>query len=122
MLARRAGRRRPAGLLRSPDRQPKGARPVLRFSIAAALFALAAACASDSGLSEEPTFVAGYGDGCSTAHEQEQSFSTKRYRDADLFKNDRAYRAGWRQGWQQCQSPYRQVDDGGRVLGNEPSF
>ncbi|OFX00694.1 MAG: hypothetical protein A3E78_11080 [Alphaproteobacteria bacterium RIFCSPHIGHO2_12_FULL_63_12] len=92
-----------------------------RFIFAAGAVLLAA-CASDSGLSEEPGYVAGYGDGCATAHEQDKSFSTKRVRDADLFESDRAYRAGWRQGWQQCQSPYRRADDGGRVLGDEPHF
>ncbi|MEK7265659.1 MAG: hypothetical protein AAB227_06125 [Pseudomonadota bacterium] len=81
-----------------------------------------ASCASDSGLSEEPGYVSGYGDGCATAHEQDKSFSTKRVRDADQFENDRAYRSGWRQGWQQCQSPYRRADDGGRVLGDETDF
>ncbi|MFZ5616702.1 MAG: hypothetical protein ACOZAA_05195 [Pseudomonadota bacterium] len=80
------------------------------------------ACASSSGLSEEPNYVAGYGDGCATAHEQDKSFSTKRVKDDYLFENDRAYRAGWRQGWQQCQSPYRKADDGGRILGDEPGF
>ncbi|HNS87549.1 MAG TPA: hypothetical protein PKH09_11670 [Parvularculaceae bacterium] len=89
---------------------------------AAGFAALAAGCAADSGLSEDPAFVSGYGDGCATANEQEKSFSTKRVRDAYLFENDRAYRAGWRQGWQQCQSPYRQTDDGGRILGNEDDF
>ena len=84
--------------------------------------ALLASCAGDSGLSEDPNFVAGYGDGCATASEQEKSFSTKRVRDAYLFDNDRAYRSGWRQGWQQCQSPYRQVDDGGRILGQENEY
>lgn len=96
---------------------------MLRSVCAIAVFsALLSACATDSGLSDEPNYVAGYGDGCATAHEQEKSFSTKRYRDATLFEEDRAYRAGWRQGWQQCQSPYRPADDGGRILGNEDDF
>ena len=95
---------------------------MLRIVLCAAGAFVLAACASDSGLSDEPSYIAGYGDGCATAHEQEKSFSTKRVRDAALFDDDRAYRAGWRQGWQQCQSPYRQVDDGGRILGNEDDF
>ena len=95
---------------------------LLRPLFAAGFVALIAGCASDSGLSEEPGYIAGYGDGCATASEQEKSFSTKRVRDSYQFENDRAYRAGWRQGWQQCQSPYRQADDGGRILGNEPDF
>ncbi len=83
---------------------------------------LLSACASDSGLSDEPGYVAGYGDGCATAHELEKSFSTKRVKDDYQFDNDRAYRAGWRQGYQQCQAPYRKMDDGGRVLGEEEGF
>ncbi len=84
-------------------------------------FALSA-CASDAGLADDPNYIAGYGDGCTTAHEQDKSFSTRRVRDANLFDNDRAYRAGWRQGYQQCESPYRKADDGGRVLGDEEGF
>jgi hypothetical protein len=38
------------------------------------------------------------------------------------FDNDRAYRSGWRQGYQQCQTPYRKTDDGGRILGDEERF
>ena len=83
---------------------------------------LLSSCAGDSGLSEEPGFTAGFGDGCATAQEEDKSFSTKRHRDADQFESDPAYRSGWRQGWQQCQSPYRKVDDGGRVLGAEDDF
>ena len=73
-------------------------------------------------LSEEPGFVAGYGDGCATASEEEKSFSTKRTRDAYAFENDRAYRAGWRQGYLTCKNPVAPPDNGGRILGNEPGF
>ncbi len=91
---------------------------------AAAAFALAAlaACASDVGLTDEPGFVAGYGDGCATAQEEDKSFSTKRHRDADAFADDKAYRAGWRQGWQQCKDPNGRPSDGGLVLGDEDRF
>jgi hypothetical protein len=95
---------------------------VPRFAIAAVFFAALAACATDSGLSDEPGFVAGYGDGCATAQEEGKSFSTERHRDADAFENDRAYRAGWRQGWQQCKDPTGRASDGGLVLGNEDRF
>jgi hypothetical protein len=95
---------------------------VSKWLIFASSAVLLAACASDSGLFDEPGYVAGFGDGCATAHEEDKSFSTKRVRDAELFETDKAYRSGWRQGWQQCQSPYRKADDGGRILGDEPSF
>lgn len=91
------------------------------FLCAAAVLSIGA-CASDSGLSEEPGYIAGYGDGCATANEQEKSFSTTRIKDDYQFENDPAYRSGWRQGWQQCQSPYRKTDNGGRILGDEPEF
>ena len=84
----------------------------------------AGACATEEtlGLREDPAFAAGFGDGCVTASEEEKSFSTKRARDAYEFENNRAYRAGWRQGYFQCQNPVEENDTGGRILGNEPGF
>lgn len=96
--------------------------PVIRIFAAAAAFGALVACASDPGLTEDPGFVAGYGDGCATAQEEDKSFSTKRHRDADAFDNDKAYRAGWRQGWQQCKDPTGRPSDGGLVLGDEDRF
>lgn len=95
---------------------------MLKAFISAAGAAFLVSCASDPGLTEEPGFLAGYGDGCATAHELDKSFSTKRVKDDYQFDNDRAYRSGWRQGYQQCQSPYRKADDGGRILGDEEGF
>lgn len=92
------------------------------FLCAAGALVLAACASSDPGLTEEPGYVAGYGDGCATAHELDKSFSTTRVKDEYQFENDRAYRSGWRQGYQQCQSPYRKSDDGGRVLGDKNDF
>ena len=84
---------------------------------------LAGCATSDTALlAEEPGFVAGFGDGCATATEEDKSFSTKRVRDDYQFENDRAYRAGWRQGYQECQPIQRRPDDGGRILGNERDF
>lgn len=92
---------------------------MLKFVIPAALTVILTACATDSGLQDEPGYVAGYGDGCSTAQEEDKSFSTKRYRDADAFESDRAYRAGWRQGYQQCKAPNGKPNDGGLILGDD---
>ena len=81
---------------------------------------LAQACASDyARYSEEPSYKSGYGDGCLTATEADKSFSTKRERDDYAFANDKAYAAGWRQGYLQCGGSQRQPNDGGRVLGEE---
>lgn len=95
---------------------------ILRPIAAASLIAvLLAACASDDveTLSQEPGFQAGYGDGCATATEEDKSFSTKRQRDEYLFENDRAYRAGWRQGYLQCSHRDAETHDGGLILGDD---
>ncbi len=95
---------------------------MLKQFLCAAGALVLSACAGDPGLNEEPGFLAGYGDGCATAHELEKSFSTKRVKDDYQFDNDKAYRSGWRQGYQECQTPYRKTDDGGRILGDEEGF
>jgi len=87
---------------------------------------LLTACASttETGtlLSEEPGYAAGFGDGCSSSQEESKSFSTKRVRDEYQFENDRGYRAGWRQGYFECQDPFREIENGGRILGDEARF
>jgi len=75
-------------------------------------------------LSEQPSYYAGFGDGCQTSSEADKSFSTKRIRDDFAFKDDRAYRAGWRSGLLQCD--YERNDDptrsGGLLLGKDQNF
>lgn len=95
-----------------------------RLFIAVFTAAFAASCASDEtlALAEEPGFQAGYGDGCATSTEQDKSFSTKRHRDDYQFENDRAYRAGWRQGYIQCGGNEEQTSDGGLLLGQENEY
>ncbi|GAB4527303.1 MAG: hypothetical protein Kow00133_16190 [Amphiplicatus sp.] len=99
-------------------------RPLSAFTPFFAFAVLAAGCASDEALrlSEEPTYQAGYGDGCLTSTEEDKSFSTKRARDDYLFDNDRAYRAGWRQGYLQCGGRASDPDDGGRILGQQNEY
>jgi hypothetical protein len=92
------------------------------FAVASVAAALAACVSADPTLKEQPGFVAGFADGCETAREQSKSFSTKRVRDAEAFDTDDAYRAGWRQGNQECDDPLPPPSDGGRVLGNEEGF
>jgi hypothetical protein len=85
-----------------------------------ALILLAAACASDPNqYAEAPSYQQGYGDGCLTATEADKSFSLKSKRDEDLFESDKAYAAGWRQGYFQCGGAERGPNDGGRILGEE---
>jgi hypothetical protein len=92
---------------------------------AATLLAAAAGCASSAdmaALREAPGYSAGYGDGCSTATEEDKSFSTKQRRDAYAFDNDEAYRAGWRQGYLECSRQTPEPRDGGRILGERNEY
>lgn len=74
-------------------------------------------------LSDEPSYQAGYGDGCATSIEEDKSFSRKKVRDAYLFDNDRAYRAGWRQGFLSCgQRNLQNETDGGLILGQDNEY
>ncbi|MEQ8747000.1 hypothetical protein [Pyruvatibacter sp.] len=74
--------------------------------LGAAIGLLAAGCAheADRDLSHLPGFTAGYTDGCRTAHNRERGFATKVLRDEDMFAQDAAYRAGWRDGSMTCGS------------------
>jgi hypothetical protein len=97
----------------------------LRGCAVAVLCAFSSGCAStEDGLrrAEEPGYQAGYGDGCVTASEQDKSFSTKRARDDYQFESDRAYRAGWRQGYLSCGGNAGQQSDGGLILGRENEY
>lgn len=101
---------------------------IVRFALTGAGIAMVFSCATaetDDGrpLSEEPSYIAGFGDGCATATEAEKSFSTKRVRDNEAYDSDRAYQAGWRAGLLQCE---RDFDDttsvGGRILGEGQNY
>lgn len=98
--------------------------PVFRGLGAILAAAAAAGCVSGqhSALSELPTYHVGYGDGCATSNEEDKSFSTKNQRDQYLFENDEAYRAGWRQGWLQCNNRTPDAIDGGRILGERNEY
>lgn len=94
-----------------------------RIIFAATTALLVCGCATsleNQQLREEPSFQAGYGDGCATSGEEDKSFSTKRQRDSYAFENDKAYAAGWRQGYLECASKIPEARDGGRILG-EPN-
>lgn len=98
------------------------------ISTLSSVFAVAVAatgCASYAdmeALRETPGFAAGYGDGCTTATEEDKSFSTKRARDAYAFENDEGYRAGWRQGYLECSTQTPEAKDGGRILGERNEY
>lgn len=88
-----------------------------RFSMLAAASALLlAGCAEGSGRDHQrlPAYQAGYSDGCRTAHNRERGFATKVIRNDEVFDQNAAYRAGWRDGSMSCGS-----SDG---LGRNPMY
>lgn len=100
-------------------------RPFLLTCAGLAATTLAAGCTTGADLQtlrESPGFAAGYGDGCSTATEEDKSFSTKTTRDAYAFDNDEGYRAGWRQGYLECANQTPEANDGGRILGERNEY
>jgi len=100
-------------------------KPASQKLTVALLAAAAASCASTADMAtlrESPGYSAGYGDGCLTATEEDKSFSSKQERDAYAFKNDEAYRAGWRQGYLECSTQTPEAKDGGRILGERNEY
>ena len=98
---------------------------MIRIPLIACASALIAGCVSTpelDALRESPSFQVGYGDGCLTSSEEDKSFSTKNARDAYAFENDQAYRAGWRQGYLECESRVPDAKDGGRILGERNEY
>ena len=93
--------------------------------ITATTVVLLGGCATDVdvlALQESPSFQVGYGDGCTTASEEDKSFSTRQTRDAYAFDNDQAYKAGWRQGYLECTNVIPEPKDGGRILGERNEY
>lgn len=98
---------------------------MIRIAAVFAAAGFAASCATSPEsqlLRESPAFQVGYGDGCVTASEEDKSFSTKSKRDAYSFENDEAYRAGWRQGYLECDRYIPEPKDGGRILGERNEY
>ncbi len=112
----------PAFRLRNERRSAKG-KSARALALVLAAVALPACVTEETlALKEDPAFMRGFGDGCSTASEREKSFSTTVKRDEYEFENSRAYRAGWRQGFSQCKDPIPEAETGGRILGEEGEF
>ncbi len=103
-------------------RKPSYSRLTPVFAASAIFLAGCATSADLEALRASPGFAAGYGDGCSTATEEDKSFSTKRTRDAYAFDNDEGYRAGWRQGYLECSNQTPEAKDGGRILGESNEY
>ena len=78
---------------------------VFRFAVVTALFGLTAAgCAHepDRNLERLPAYNVGYSDGCRTAQNRARGFATKVFKNDDMFAQDAAYRAGWREASMIC--------------------
>lgn len=100
-----------------------GSAPARAIVAAAALAAVGCASTEETAaLREQPGFLAGLSDGCVTATEENRSFSTRVERDASAFENDEAYRAGWRQGYLECETKTPRTRGGGVILGERGRY
>lgn len=72
--------------------------------------ALIACGGRDPAVLEDPNYRLGYGDGCSTANSRVRGGHNKIYRNDTLFKNEKNYQTGWRDGYVACDD--RQNPDG----------
>jgi hypothetical protein len=74
-----------------------------RLQYLIAVLFLAASCGGvDPELMKEPNFQSGYDDGCRTASSRGSGSGNPKYRNDNLFRNDKAYEAGWRNGYSSC--------------------
>lgn len=69
--------------------------------------ALAGGCvffpsAKDRELRRSPSFREGYSDGCAAATTPSSNYREEPHRDETLYQSDKAYRAGWANGFQTC--------------------
>ncbi len=97
-------------------------RTLMMIAVAGCTLTGCATSADIEALREYPGFQAGYADGCLTSTEEDKSFSTASSRDSYAFDNDKAYRAGWRQGYLECTSRVPSQNNGGRVLGERDQY
>ena len=72
------------------------------FSILGLLLLGACSTEIDPALQKEPTFVQGYSDGCATANTGVSDFKNALKRNDDLYDQDKAYKAGWNDGYSSC--------------------
>ncbi len=64
--------------------------------------ALLAGCGTDPEVAKSPQYRLGYGDGCSTANSRVRGGHNKVYRNDELYKKDKIYQTGWRDGYVAC--------------------
>ncbi|HEX3665689.1 MAG TPA: hypothetical protein VHU23_10705 [Rhizomicrobium sp.] len=76
-------------------------RRALIASIIPALM-LAACAGGDPALRKNPSFQAGYEDGCEAATDQGADLRDRTIGDKQLLKSDKAYKAGYNNGLQMC--------------------
>lgn len=71
--------------------------------IALMLLGVGACSTTSQDAYEGPYFTEGFSDGCRTAEARRAAFDNRSFRKDDLFAAQESYRAGWRQGFAECQ-------------------
>jgi hypothetical protein len=95
-----------------------GARAMVKTQSSIFFLALAlslGACVTQSKYADEPLYASGYSDGCASASRGTGRVIPSRIdRDEELYKSDKAYRAGWNAGYRACGEPVEDSLGGGR--------
>lgn len=95
---------------RAPAQLPAWApAPVQMFVLAALTILSVSGCAvlgsaKDRELRNNPSFQAGYEDGCDAATAQGADLRSRPVGNPELYKGDDVYRAGWSNGYQTCRA------------------
>lgn len=75
---------------------------MVQFLALFAALSVAGCVGTDAGLRNEPNYGLGYNDGCRTANERISGFQSTIRRNENLYESDRAYSAGWKDGYNFC--------------------
>jgi hypothetical protein len=83
---------------------------LVRFGLVAVVGVSVSGCGflfetpAEKAMRATPNFKSGYSDGCATANAQGVNYGRDTTRDDELYKADKAYRAGWAAGVSSCRA------------------
>lgn len=60
----------------------------------------------DRAMRNDPTFQAGYSDGCASANTRGTNYRGDKIRDEALYASSQLYRSGWGSGYSLCNNQY----------------
>ncbi len=75
---------------------------IIQFLGLFAALSIAGCAGADAELRSEPNYGLGYNDGCNTANRRISGSQSTIRRNEHLYESDRAYSAGWKDGYNFC--------------------